>query len=183
MSVKIRLARHGRKKRPFYRIVVADSRSPRDGRFIEVLGTYNPIQNPVRVSVDQSKAFRWLGEGAEMSTTVKSIFQKSGVLSRFAAARGGEELRDEEKKVVLEIFGHELDGHGSKRKGKRKVATGPADEATPVEAAGGTESPAEPAGESSAAEAPAETAPETPAEGGESSAESAAGDEEKSSDE
>ena len=157
MSVKIRLARHGRKKRPFYRIVVADSRSPRDGRFIEILGTYNPIQNPARISVDQSKTFHWLGEGAELTGTVKSIFQKSGILSRYAAARSGDELRDEEVKVSMDIFGHPLDEHGSKRKGKRKAVSGPPEEAAAAEAAGETA----PADEAPPVEesAPAETAP------------------------
>ncbi len=181
MSVKIRLARHGRKKRPFYRIVVADSRAPRDGRFIEMLGTYNPIENPVRVAVDQSKTFHWLGEGAVMSGTVKSIFQRSGVLSRYAAAVGGEELRDEEKKISTEIFGHHLDDEGSKRKGKRKVASGPADEEAapaaeaPVAEAPAAEAPAEeaPAAEAPAAEAPAVEAPAEEAPAAEAPAEEA----------
>ncbi len=164
MSVKIRLARHGRKKRPFYRIVVTDSRSPRDGRFIEMLGTYNPIENPVRVAVDQSKAFHWLGEGAIMSGTVKSIFHRAGVLSRFEAARAGEELREEEIKISMDILGHHLDEHGSKRKGKRKVASGPAEDApAPAAAPVAEEAPATaeaPAAEAAPAEAPvAEEAP------------------------
>jgi len=70
----------GAKKRPFYRFVVADSRSPRDGRFIEILGHYNPITNPMELVVDKEKALYWLGQGAQPSETVKRLFKKAGVL-------------------------------------------------------------------------------------------------------
>ncbi len=148
MSVKMRLARHGRKKRPFYRIVVADSRRARDGRFIEILGTYNPLTNPARVTVNQGKAFHWLGEGVELTGTVERILRNSGVLARYEAVKGGEELREEEMKISMDLFAHELDSHGSKRKGKRKVASGPADEApaaveAPAEVEVTAEAPAE----------------------------------------
>jgi small subunit ribosomal protein S16 len=83
MAVKIRLARHGAKKRPFYRIVAADSESPRDGRFLEKLGTYNPLQDPVKVELNADRIKYWLGEGATPSDTVRSILKREGV---FAAA-------------------------------------------------------------------------------------------------
>lgn len=79
MAVRIRLKRMGAKKRPFYRIVVADSRSPRDGRFIEEIGYYNPTTQPVTLNVDQEKAAYWLRTGAQPSDTVKALFQKAGV--------------------------------------------------------------------------------------------------------
>ena len=83
MAVKIRLARHGRKKKPFYRLVVADSRSPRDGGFIEMLGTYDPMINPAEVTVNEERALHWLGVGALPSDTAKVLLKKSGVWDKF----------------------------------------------------------------------------------------------------
>lgn len=80
MAVKIRLRRMGAKKAPFYRIVVADSRSPRDGRFIEEIGYYNPMEEPSVVKVDPEKAKKWLDNGAQPTDTVKSLFKKHGVI-------------------------------------------------------------------------------------------------------
>jgi small subunit ribosomal protein S16 len=80
MAVKIRLRRMGAKKNPFYRIVVADSRYPRDGRFIEELGYYNPLTEPVEVKVDAEKAKKWIGNGAQPTDTVKRLFKQNGVL-------------------------------------------------------------------------------------------------------
>jgi small subunit ribosomal protein S16 len=77
--VKIRLARHGRHKRPLYRIVVADSRSPRDGRFIEVLGTYDPLATSAGVRLDAERAQGWLARGAQLTDTVRQLFKRSGV--------------------------------------------------------------------------------------------------------
>ncbi|BBO71795.1 30S ribosomal protein S16 [Desulfosarcina alkanivorans] len=81
MAVKIRLARHGAKKRPFYRIVAADNDSPRDGRFIEKLGTYNPLQDPVQVVLDADRVKYWIGQGATPTDTVRSILKREGVFS------------------------------------------------------------------------------------------------------
>lgn len=80
MSVKIRLRRMGAKKAPFYRILVADSRSPRDGRFVEEIGYYNPTTDPVTLKVDEEKAAKWLATGAEPTETVKKLFKKSGIV-------------------------------------------------------------------------------------------------------
>lgn len=77
--VKIRLARHGRHKRPFYRIVVADSCSPRDGRFIEVLGTYDPLAESAGVRVDVAKARGWLTQGAQATATVRQLLKRAGI--------------------------------------------------------------------------------------------------------
>ena len=80
MAVKIRLRRVGAKKAPFYRIVVADSRFPRDGRFIEEIGSYNPLVEPSVVKVDAEKAKEWIANGAQPTDTVKVLFKKHGVL-------------------------------------------------------------------------------------------------------
>jgi small subunit ribosomal protein S16 len=80
MAVKIRLRRMGAKKAPFYRIVVADSRDPRDGRFIEELGYYNPLKDPAEVRLDTEKAKQWIGNGAQPTDTVKDILKRQGVL-------------------------------------------------------------------------------------------------------
>lgn len=79
MAVKIRLRRMGAKKNPFYRIVVADSRYPRDGRFIEEIGYYNPLTEPVEVKVDAEKAQKWIANGAQPTDTVKDLLKKAGV--------------------------------------------------------------------------------------------------------
>jgi small subunit ribosomal protein S16 len=78
--VKIRLRRMGAKKNPFYRIVVADSRFPRDGRFIEEIGTYNPLTNPSEIKVNGERALEWIKTGAQPTDTVKALLKKAGVL-------------------------------------------------------------------------------------------------------
>jgi len=78
MAVRIRLARGGRKKRPFYRIVAAYSESPRDGRFLEVLGTYDPLKDPAEIKLDPDKVKKWLERGAKPSQTVRSLISKAG---------------------------------------------------------------------------------------------------------
>lgn len=80
MAVKIRLRRMGAKKNPFYRIVIADSRYPRDGRFIEEIGTYDPLKTPADVKIDADKAKQWIANGAQPTDTVKDILKKSGVI-------------------------------------------------------------------------------------------------------
>ncbi|MBE3562150.1 MAG: 30S ribosomal protein S16 [Hydrogenibacillus schlegelii] len=91
--VKIRLRRLGAKKRPFYRIVVADARSPRDGRFIEEIGYYNPLTDPADVKVDVERAVYWLKNGAQPTETVRSLFRRTGVLKAFHEARRAEKGR------------------------------------------------------------------------------------------
>ncbi len=81
--VKLRLKRMGAKKAPSYRIVAADSRAPRDGRFIEIVGFYNPRTNPVEIKVDEEKALKWLAAGAQPSDTVRSILSKQGIMKKF----------------------------------------------------------------------------------------------------
>jgi small subunit ribosomal protein S16 len=84
MAVRIRLARHGAKKRPFYRIVVADGEMKRDGRFLENVGTYNPIQDPAEVSLQVERIQYWLGQGAIPTHTVRNILKKEGVFAQQA---------------------------------------------------------------------------------------------------
>ena len=85
--VKIRLRRMGAKKHPFYRLVVADSRSPRDGRFIEHLGYYDPMTDPVKVKIDVDKVERWLRQGAQPSEAARSLLKREGILERLAETR------------------------------------------------------------------------------------------------
>lgn len=89
MAVKIRLKRMGAKKAPFYRIVVADSRSPRDGKFIENIGTYNPLTTPAEIKVDEDLALKWLGNGAIPTDTVKNILSKSGIMEKLHNQKQG----------------------------------------------------------------------------------------------
>ncbi len=79
MAVKLRLQRHGSKKRPFYRVVAADSRTKRDGRYLEIIGTYNPTTEPASVKIDVEKAEKWLSEGAKPTDTVKNLFKQAGI--------------------------------------------------------------------------------------------------------
>ncbi|MBE6605609.1 MAG: 30S ribosomal protein S16 [Ruminococcaceae bacterium] len=80
MAVKIRLRRMGMKKNPFYRVVVADSRYPRDGKFIEEIGTYNPLVDPAEFKIDADKAKTWIKNGAQPTDTVKSLLKKNGII-------------------------------------------------------------------------------------------------------
>ncbi len=87
MAVKIRLRRMGTKQTPFYRLVVADGRTARDGRFLESLGTYDPLKNPVALKIDADKALQWLQRGAQPTDTVRTLLRKAGVMQRLAALR------------------------------------------------------------------------------------------------
>ncbi|HHZ11942.1 MAG TPA: 30S ribosomal protein S16 [Acholeplasmataceae bacterium] len=84
MAVKLRLQRLGAKKRPYYRIVAADSRAPRDGRFIEIIGTYHPLDEGNPVKIDEEKALKWLNKGALPTDTVRSLFSRLGIMEKFA---------------------------------------------------------------------------------------------------
>ena len=80
MAVKMRLTRLGAKKAPFYRVIVADSRSPRDGRFIEEIGYYNPLTEPAEIKIDAEKAKKWIANGAQPTDTVRDLLKKNGVI-------------------------------------------------------------------------------------------------------
>lgn len=87
MAVRIRLRRLGAKKRPYYRVVVADQRSPRDGRFIEAIGKYHPLEDPSVIEIDEERALHWLGVGAQPSDTVRVLMEKVGIWQRFEAEK------------------------------------------------------------------------------------------------
>ena len=87
MAVKLRLKRMGSKQKPFYRIVAADSRFPRDGRFIETVGTYNPIKGKDVVTLDEAKVLAWLGNGAEPTDTVKNLFKTEGIMAEYTNSK------------------------------------------------------------------------------------------------
>ena len=89
MAVKIRLKRMGAKKAPFYRVVVADSRSPRDGRFIETIGTYNPLTTPAEIKINEDSAIDWLNKGSIPTDTVKNLFSKAGIMEKFHNSKHG----------------------------------------------------------------------------------------------
>jgi small subunit ribosomal protein S16 len=86
--VRIRLRRVGKRKQPLYRVVVADSRSPRDGRFIEIIGQYNPLTNPSTITIDNDKALTWLRKGAQPSEQVKSLLKRLGIWSEYVKDKG-----------------------------------------------------------------------------------------------
>ncbi len=92
MAVRLRLMRMGKKKQPTYRVVAADARSPRDGRFIEIVGTYNPRTEPSEIKIDNAKAVRWLREGAQPSDRVRKLLDVSGALAAFEQGTTVEEL-------------------------------------------------------------------------------------------
>ena len=124
MAVKMRLQRHGSKKRPFYFIVVADGRSPRDGKFIQKLGTYNPLTVPASIQIDRQKALDWLQKGAQPTDTVRRILSFKGVLFLKHLLRGvGLGLFDEA--TAMEKFtkwSSEHEAHVSRRQGAHKKA-------------------------------------------------------------
>ena len=89
MAVKIRLKRMGAKKAPFYRVIVADSRSPRDGRFIDTIGTYNPLTTPAEIKLNEESAIKWLNNGAIPTDTVKNLFSKAGIMEKYHNLKQG----------------------------------------------------------------------------------------------
>lgn len=101
MAVRIRLRRMGSKKRPFYRFVATDSKKARDGRFLETLGYYNPMENPARLVVKEKNVFKWLGEGAQMTETVNSLFRQINLLAKWEKVKAGESGDDIEIKTTI----------------------------------------------------------------------------------
>jgi small subunit ribosomal protein S16 len=100
MATRIRLRRMGAKKRPFYRVVVADQRAPRDGRFIENIGKYHPLEEPSLIEIDEARALHWLRTGAQPSEQVQNLFTKTGIWEKFAAERpSAAKVNSKDKKV------------------------------------------------------------------------------------
>jgi len=89
MAVKLRLKRMGAKKRPFYRVVAADARAPRDGRIIELIGTYNPLLEPAEIKIDEEKAIKWLKNGAQPTDTVRNLLSTLGIMEKYHNERKG----------------------------------------------------------------------------------------------
>ena len=112
MAVKIRLTRMGAKKRPMYRIVASDSRRPRDGEYLELIGTYNPVATPADVKIDEEKALKWLSTGAIPSDTVRSLFSKAGIMTKIVksivtdpeAVSVKEFETEEEKRILIQVM-------------------------------------------------------------------------------
>ena len=102
MAVRIRLQRHGRKKRPFYRLVAADARAQRDGAFLERLGYYDPLTDPADVVIDEEKALKWLRRGAQPSDTAKRLLSKSGILMKFEYEKLGRPMPEDETAETVE---------------------------------------------------------------------------------
>ena len=100
MAVRIRLQRHGRKKRPFYRLVAADARAQRDGRFLERLGHYNPLTDPAEVVIDEDRVLKWLKRGAQPSDTAKNLLSEAGIWERFTAERLGKPVPTREEQPL-----------------------------------------------------------------------------------
>ena len=100
MSVRIRLRRLGAKKRPFYRVVVADQRSPRDGRFIENIGKYHPLEDPSLIEIDEERALHWLDVGAQPSESVQRLLENVGIWEKFEATRPNKPSTAKKKKVA-----------------------------------------------------------------------------------
>jgi small subunit ribosomal protein S16 len=115
LAVCIRLRRMGAKKRPSYRFVAADSRYARDGRFLETLGYYNPMERPAKLVVKQESVFKWLKEGAQMSETVNSLFRQINLLAKWEKVKAGQSGDDIEIKTTIR--------ERSKKKKKKKPAT------------------------------------------------------------
>lgn len=162
MPVKIRLQRHGSKKRPFYFIVVADARSPRDGKFIQKLGTYNPLTVPATIQIDRQKALDWLHKGAQPTDTVRRILSFKGVLYLKHLLRGVKlGLFDEATAMVKFQKWHEEHEANSTRRRDANQKDNRARRTPPV-VVKKAEAPVV-VEEVAVAEVPAEVAPETPA--------------------
>ena len=120
MAVKLRLRRMGRKKRPFYRIVAADSRAPRDGRCIEEIGYYNPLTHPATVNVSEDRALYWLGEGAIPSPTVKNLLSREGIVLKFDLARRG--LTEEQIEAEMQKWQAQVADRTKRMEAKKAAA-------------------------------------------------------------
>ncbi|MEL6820215.1 MAG: 30S ribosomal protein S16 [Calditrichota bacterium] len=176
MAVKLRLRRMGRKKRPFYRIVAADSRAPRDGRCIEEIGYYNPLTHPATVNVSEDRALYWLGEGAIPSPTVKNLLSREGIVLKFDLARRGlteEQIEAEMQKWEAQVADRskrieakKASEKAAKEKAEKEKADKEAAEAKAAEEAAKAEEEAAKAAEEAeasaeeSAEGDAEAAPE-----------------------
>jgi len=170
MAIAIRLSRGGAKKRPYYRIVVADSRSPRDGKYLEQIGTYNPLlakDDPARVKLNEDRARYWVGVGAQPSDRVARFLDAAGLKERAARnnpkkAEPGEKAKERAEEKAAKLAEAEEAAQAAEAEAAEAPAEVAAAEEAPAEEAPVEEAPAE---ESAAEEAPAEEAGEEPSEG------------------
>jgi small subunit ribosomal protein S16 len=192
MPAKIRLQRHGKKGQPFYHIVVADSRAPRDGKFIEKLGTYNPLTNPAQINIKFDRALYWYSVGAQPTDTARSLLSKTGVMMKYHLMRGVQKgamteeqaeikfqnwMKEKEAKAANLVKANEEKARGEKK--TRLEAEKQVNEARAAELAkkrlaeleAKKAAEAEAAAEAAAEEAPAEEAPAAEAEATEAPAE------------
>ena len=192
MPAKIRLQRHGKKGQPFYHIVVADSRAPRDGKFIEKLGTYNPLTNPAQINIKFDRALYWYSVGAQPTDTARSLLSKAGVMMKYHLMRGVQKgamteeqaeikfqnwMKEKEAKAANLVKANEEKARGEKK--TRLEAEKQVNEARAAELAkkrlaeleAKKAAEAEAAAEAAAEEAPAEEAPVAEAEATEAPAE------------
>ncbi|MBR5081199.1 MAG: 30S ribosomal protein S16 [Bacteroidales bacterium] len=192
MPAKIRLQRHGKKGQPFYHIVVADSRAPRDGKFIEKLGTYNPLTNPAQINIKFDRALYWYSVGAQPTDTARSLLSKTGVMMKYHLMRGVQKgamteeqaeikfqnwMKEKEAKAANLVKANEEKARGEKK--TRLEAEKQVNEARAAELAkkrlaeleAKKAAEAEAAAEAAAEEAPAEEAPVAEAEATEAPAE------------
>ena len=182
MPAKIRLQRHGKKGQPFYHIVVADSRAPRDGKFIEKLGTYNPLTNPAQINIKFDRALYWYSVGAQPTDTARSLLSKTGVMMKYHLMRGVQKgamteeqaeikfqnwMKEKEAKAANLVKANEEKAREAEKQvnearaaelAKKRLAEMEAKKAAEAEAA------AEEAAEAAAEEAPVEEAPAAEAE-------------------
>ena len=128
MAVRIRLQRHGRKKRPFYRLVAADARAQRDGAFLERLGYYDPLTDPADIVIDQEKALKWLRRGAQPTDTAKRLLSKSGILMKFEYERLGKPIPGEDS---AEEVAEADDAQSTDAEAAESETSSASDEATP----------------------------------------------------
>jgi small subunit ribosomal protein S16 len=131
MATRIRLRRMGAKKRPFYRVVVADQRSPRDGRFIEIIGKYHPLNDPSLIEIDEDRALHWLRVGAQPSNQVRNLMQKVGIWEKFAAERPSAAAIPTRERVQKERISKKAQAKAAEAPKARAEA--PAKPAEPVE--------------------------------------------------
>jgi small subunit ribosomal protein S16 len=170
VAVKIRLMRVGKKKQPTYRVVVADGRSPRDGRFIEIIGQYGPREDPSRVQIDSERALSWLRNGAQPTEQVQKLLAVTGVWAEFESERGG--------KLDTKLNRRRLADTTPKPKGKSKKAQAKeaAAAAAPATAEPAADTPEAPAAEAPDADASESEAPEAETEAAASEADTAEGE-------
>ncbi len=178
MAVKIRLKRMGSKKRPFYRLIAADSRSPRDGRFLENLGYYNPMVEPVEIKIDEDKVYKWLGNGALPTESAANLLKAEGILERWELVKTGLTVAEVNAKIEERRTKQPKAQPKDKVKlSKKAIAAAKAAEEAAAKAAEEEAKTAEAPAEEAAA--PAEKPAEAPAEKAEAPAEES-GEEEKS---